>query len=237
MFENVVALDSKVHANYKMISSEGFSFAQNVLGAPLSMTEVVKASREFPIFFPTTGKFLPVAQMGYQKDANLYVDEKGEWTARYKPAHIRRFPFILGEKKEAGEYVIMVDKERISPKGDGQALFEGGKVPEGGIVDRARQFLIDFQKELEQTEALLKPLQDADILVQKVYTIRKGEDVLGSVRDLQVIDTEKLSALDDATLAKWVRSGLMGIIMAHLHSLDNWNSQKAMSAPDQPGAA
>jgi hypothetical protein len=236
LFENIVALDSKTHANYKIVPLEGFSFARNVLGAPLSMSEVVKASREFPIFFPMTGKFLPVAQMGYQKDANLYVDEKGEWTARYKPAHIRRFPFILGEKKEANQYVIMVDKERISPKGDGEKLFERGKVSEGGALDRARQFLTNFQKELDQTEAFLKPLHDADILVQKVYTIRKGEDVLGSVRDLQVVDTEKLTALDDATLAKWVRSGLMGIIMAHLQSLDNWDSQKALSASAQTGS-
>lgn len=229
MFENVVALDSKAHADHKMVLTEGFSFAQNVLSAPLSMTEVVKASREFPIFFPTSGKFLPIAQMGYRKDANLYVDENGKWTARYTPAHLRRFPFILGEKKEAGEYVVMANKERISPTADGEPLFKAGKVVEGSVVDRASTFLIAFQKELDQTEILLKPLQDADILVSKVYTIRKGVDVLGSVGGLQVIDTEKLAALSDKTLAEWVRNGLMGLIMAHLQSLDNWDSQKALS--------
>jgi hypothetical protein len=233
LFKNIVVLDSKVHTAHKMASSEGFLFAQNVLSAPLSMTEVVKASREFPIFFPTSGKFLPVAQMGYRKDANLYVDENGEWTARYMPAHIRRFPFILGEKKEAGEYVIMVDKEHISLKADGEALFKAGKVIKGGVVDRAREFLITFQRELDQTEKLLKPLQDAEILVSKVYTIRQGEEVLGNVRDLQIVDTDKLAALDDETLAGWVRSGLMGIIVAHLQSLDNWNGQKALSGSDQ----
>jgi hypothetical protein len=237
LFKNVVALDSTKHAGKKLVELNDFSYARNALSAPLSFSEVVKAGREFPIFFPTSGKFLPVAQMGYQKDGNLYIDESGSWTARYKPAHIRRFPFILGENKEAEKYIVMISKNCVSTKGDGPALFEKGKMPAGGVVERARDFLINFQKELDWTEALLKPLQDADILIQKVYTIRKGEDVLGSVRDLQVIDTEKLSALDDATLAKWVRSGLMGIIMAHLHSLDNWNSQKAMSAPNQPGVA
>lgn len=232
LFENVVALDSKAHADYKLVPSQDFSFARDVLSAPLSAAEMVKAGREFPIFFPVTGAFLPVAQMGYRKDGNLYVDENGQWTARYIPAHVRRFPFVLGNKERAGEYVMMVNKDRISPRADGEPLFDGGTIPEGGIVDRARQFLIAFQKELEQTEALLKPLKDADILVPKVYTIHQGEKTLGSVRNLQVVDTEKLAGLDDVTLAGWVRSGLMGLVMAHLHSLDNWNSQKALSGLD-----
>lgn len=233
MFENAIALDSKVHKNCKMVMSRDFSFARNVLSAPLSVTEVVKASREFPIFFPTKGKFLPVAQMGYRKDGNLYVDRDGQWTARYTPAHLRRFPFVLGERGEAGKYIVMVDKNRISENGDGEALFQEGKIPEGGIVQRARTFLTDFQKELDQTEALLKPLRDADILVPRTYSISQGDKTLGSIRDLQVVDREKLAALDDATLAKWVRSGLMAIVMAHLHSLDNWNSQKGLGNASQ----
>jgi hypothetical protein len=48
--------------------------------------------------------------------------------------------------------------------------------------------------------------------------------LLGTVKDLLVVNPEKLYALDDLTLAAWVRSGLMGIVMAHLHSLDNWDS-------------
>lgn len=226
MFENAIALDSKVHAKCKMVLSNDMTFARNTLSAPLSATEVVKASREFPIFFPTKGHFLPVAQMGYRKNGNLYVDEQGAWTARYKPAHLRRFPFVLGARGEAGQYVLMVERSLISEDGDGEPLFENGGVPEGGIVERAQTFLTDFQKELTRTEALLKPLRDADILVPRTYNITQGEETLGAVRDLQVVDAEKLAALDDATLAAWVRSGLMAIVMAHLHSLDNWNSQK-----------
>lgn len=225
MFENVVALDSKIHANYRLVYSQDFSFAKDTLSAPLSRTEVIKASRDFPIFFPTSGRFLPVAQMGYKKNGNLYVGQNGNWTARYKPAHLRRFPFILGEQDEAGKCILMVSKSHISPNGTGAVLFEDGNVPIGGIVDRARKFLIDFEKELSKTEEILKPLKDANILVPKVYTIRQGDMILGSVHDLQIVDMEKLAALSDVTLARWVRCGLMDLIMAHLHSLDNWNGQ------------
>ena len=224
MFENVVALDSKKHSTYRLKPSKNFVFAKNVLGAPLALSEVIKASREYPIFFPTSGRFLPVAQMGYRKDGNLYLDEDNKWKARYIPAHVRRFPFVLGEKQDAGEYLIMVAEDRISKNAEGELLFEDGSIPVGGAVDQARKFLTNFQKELMKTEELLKPLKEYDILEQKVYKIEENGKLLGTVKDLLVVNPEKLYALDDLTLAAWVRSGLMGIVMAHLHSLDNWDS-------------
>jgi hypothetical protein len=199
-------------------------FAKNVLSAPLALSEVIKASREYPIFFPTSGRFLPVAQMGYRKDGNLYLDEDNKWKARYIPAHVRRFPFVLGEKQDAGEFLIMVAEDRISKNADGELLFEDGSIPFGGAVDQARTFLTNFQKELIKTEELLKPLKEYDILEQKIYKIEENGKLLGTVKDLLVVNPEKLYALDDLTLAAWVRSGLMGIVMAHLHSLDNWDS-------------
>jgi hypothetical protein len=224
VFENVVALDSQRHSAYRLKPSKNFVFAKNVLSAPLALSEVIKASREYPIFFPTSGRFLPVAQMGYRKDGNLYLDEDNKWKARYIPAHVRRFPFVLGEKQDAGEYLIMVAEDRISKNADGELLFEDGSIPVGGAVDQARTFLTNFQKELMKTEELLKPLKEYDILEQKVYKIEENGKLLGTVKDLLVVNPEKLYALDDLTLAAWVRSGLMGIVMAHLHSLDNWDS-------------
>ena len=230
LFENAVALDSKIHASHKLKRSKTYAFARNVLSAPLSISEVIKASREFPIFFPNSGKFLPVAQMGFKQNGNLYINDDNQWTARYVPAHIRRFPFVLGEKEKAGEYLIMVESDRMSTNGDGEPLFVNGAVPAGGAIERARTFLVDFQRELKQTEAFLKPLLDSNILVSKRFTMQAGDKVLGSVTDLQIVDSEKLAGLDDATLADWVRNGLMGIILAHLNSLENWNGHNALTS-------
>ena len=55
--------------------------------------------------------------------------------------------------------------------------------------------------------------------MSQVFTVRKGDAQIGQVRDLQTVDPEKLAALDDATLADWTRTGLMAMVMAHLHSL------------------
>jgi hypothetical protein len=229
MFENAVVLDSKIHGDHKTLPINDYSYARNALSIPLSVSEIGQASREFPIVFAASGKLVPIAQMGFQADGNIYIDHDGKWTAKYIPAHIRRFPFVFGENTTAGQYTIMVDANSISTKGEGERLFDNGNIPDGGIVDRARTFLSEFQRELNQTENLLKPLQDADILVPRTITIREGDKVIGHVRDLRVVDREKLAALDDATLAGWVRSGLMGVILAHLQSLDNWNNQQGLT--------
>jgi hypothetical protein len=237
MFENAVILDSAIHGEHKTLPVNDYSYARNALSIPLVASEIGQASREFPIVFAASGKLVPIAQMGFKADGNIYIDHDGKWTAKYIPAHIRRFPFVFGENTTAGQYMIMVDANSISTEGDGERLFDKGNIPDGGIVDRARTFLSEFQRELNQTEALLKPLQEADILVPRTITIREGDEVIGHVRDLRVVDTEKLAALDDATLAGWVRSGLMSVITAHLQSLGNWNNQQGLAGTREPATA
>lgn len=219
MFENAVILDSKKHAGAGYHPVTDYGFARNVLSAPLAGTEIVQASREFPIVFPESGRMVPVALMGYAPHNNLWIDQDGSWKGRYVPAHIRRYPFVLGEQSKAGRFVMMVDPGALTDDGNGEVLFEDGKMPVGGIVERAREFLTTFQRELNETETFFAPLREADVLVSRVFTVRNGEEQVGQVRDLQIVDTEKLAALDDATLAKWVRSGLMAMVIAHLHSL------------------
>jgi hypothetical protein len=219
LFQNAVILDSKKHSGLSYHPVADYSHARNVLSAPLAGTEIVQASREFPIVFPVSGRMVPVALMGYRPDNNLWVAEDGRWAGRYVPAHLRRYPFVLGEQSGSDRFVLMVDPAAMSDDDSGEPLFEKGEIPKGGIVERARDFLTTFQRELIETEAFFEPLRKADVLVSRVFTVRKGEEQIGQVRDLQIVDTTKLAALDDATLAEWVRSGLMAMVMAHLHSL------------------
>ncbi len=49
----------------------------------------------------------------------------------------------------------------------------------------------------------------------------RGDGAKASIELLTAGDREKMAALDDATLAGWVRGGLMALIDAHLASLGN----------------
>lgn len=224
MFKQAEVLDAKRHAEFGFVPVDGHAFARGVTSAPLSYSEMRPASLELPIVFSAAGKLLPVAQLGFQKDENLLVSPEGSWRGDYVPAHLRRYPFILGDKGESGKFAVMVDETALVAKTEGEPLFdEAGNPPAGGIVERARNLLVKFQRELNATEAFLKPLEDHGVLVERAITIRRDDTVIGRLTGLRMIDEEKLKALDDATLAAWARSGLLGVVHAHLHSQRNWD--------------
>lgn len=240
MFKTLEALDTQQHAELKYRPVTGYAFARELTTAPLSASEVVPASRQMMVVFAGGETIKPVVLLSARQASNPFVAASGEWQGDYIPAHIRRYPFILGESGTQGRYVVMID--RAAPNFDEQAqqegepLFQAGKAPEGGMVERAREFLLRFQNELEQTERLLQPLVDKDVLVERQLNVTRDGKKEVAVNGFKVVDAEKLKALDDATLAEWARSGLLGLVYAHLHS--QGNTQRLLAGMDkEPQAA
>lgn len=224
MFENAIFLDKKKHARWRFKPHKTYSYAKNVLSAPIAISEVVKASKEFPIIFPAEGKLLPIVQFGVSQNGNLHVTPENDWSARYVPGHIRRYPFVLAKQNVPEKFTLMVAPDRISPNASGEALFdEHGDIPKGGLLDRMLLFLSNFEKELTETEAFLTPLKEKNILIPHVLEFTQDGKVFGKVTGLLIVDKFKLLELDDEILGAWTRSGLMNLIMAHLNSLENAN--------------
>lgn len=225
MFRSVEALDSRRHGDVRYRGVPGYDFAREVTSAPLAASEIAQAAREFPVVFAASGKLLPVALFAMQRGENAFVGEDGSWQADYVPAHIRRYPFVLGETGQDGRFVVMIDRD--APQFDtngsaGEPLFASdGQAPDGGIVARAREFLSRFQGELTRTEEMLKPLEEHGILVERRFDITRNDRREVAVRGFRLVDSEKLHQLEDALLAGWVRSGLMALVHAHLASLGN----------------
>lgn len=222
MFKSLETLDTKLHGDLTYKGLSGFSHARALVNAPLTASEVAEASKDFPILFPISGKLLPIALLSLENEKSVFVSKNGEWLADYIPAHIRRYPFVLGNTNQKGRYAVMID--RAAPQFSerkGEPLFVDGKPVEGGIVERARGFLVEFQELLERTEKLLHPLEEKGVLVARQFNIERGKDKKVAVKGFRQVDEAALRKLDDATLAAWVRSGLMAVVVAHLHSLSN----------------
>jgi hypothetical protein len=222
MFKTLETLDTKLHSGLTYKGLSGYAHACALVNAPLSVAEVAEASKHFPILFPIEGKLLPVALLSLENDKSSFVSKDGQWLADYIPAHVRRYPFVLGNTGEEGRFVVMID--RAAPQfsdSEGEPIFVDGKPVEGGIVENARNFLVEFQKLLELTEKLLQPLEEKNVLVTRQFNIQRGKDEKVAVQGFRQVDEVALGKLDDATLAAWVRSGLMAVVVAHLHSLSN----------------
>lgn len=239
MFRSVEALDARRHGDLHYQGVAGYGFAQEVTSAPLAASEIAQAAREFPVVFSGSGKLLPVALLSVRKGDNPFVAEDGSWLADYVPAHIRRYPFVLGETGDDQRFVVMID--RAAPQfsaGDdaGQRLFaEDGTEPEDGIVARAKRFLARFQGELKRTEEMLRPLEEHGLLVERQFNINRGEHREVAVRGFRMVDAEKLAGLDDTVIGAWLRSGLLALVHAHLQSLGN--AQRLLRRQPKPAPA
>lgn len=227
MFKTLEALDTEKHADLCYRGVEGYAFARGVSWAPLACSEMVQAAREMPVMFTTGEAIRPVALMGLKRDTNAFVKADGTWQGRYVPAHLRRYPFVLGETGKAGEFVVMIDRDAPNfslpdEQVEGaMAMFDDHKPQPGGIVEQARTFLLDFHRELQQSELFLAPLKAHGVLVERQLTLTRDGKQEVAVNGFAMVDAERLKALDNDTLAEWARSGLLGLVTAHLHSQGN----------------
>ncbi|NQV84051.1 MAG: SapC family protein [Rhodospirillales bacterium] len=226
MFENLELLDSENQRDLRFSPASDFCFAAALASAPLSASEVIDASRAFPVVFAAEGPLLPMALLSLKEGENAFVDADGTWLAPYVPAHIRRYPFILGNTDTPDNFSVMFvpDAPHFNTDGDvSERLFtEDGE--KGTTLTKAIEFLSSFQAEVVATEKLLEPLAETEVLTMQRIELSDSEGKSVSFDGVRAIDKEKLLELDDATLGGWVRSGLMVIIDAHLASLRNFST-------------
>ena len=221
MFTNLESLEPEKHAALCFAPATNLAFAASVASAPLSATEMALAARHFPIVFPDAEPLMPVALMSLKAGENAFIDGDGAWSGGYVPAHLRRYPFILGNTDEPERFSIMVAADAPQLGTDsGERLYEdsGEMAP---ALEKAVEFLKAFQQETVATQQLVAPLAEKDVLTVQNVTVTHADGTSAAFEGLRAVDAEKVAALDDATLATWVRSGLMGLIYAHLNSIDN----------------
>lgn len=222
MFERAVVLDRNKHGHLRFREASSFRYASSTTAAPIAVSEFSKVAREFPIAFAREGRFLPIAFMGLHQGRNSCVSEDGRWTADYIPAHLRRYPFVLGDHGNGEDFFVMADLRGLNTGPDGESLFPQYENWKDGVLGRAEQFLISFERELAASHELVVPLRDADVLVSKTITLNRADEIVAQVANVLVVDPDRIAALDDATLAAWARTGLMRLVYLHLESQRNW---------------
>ena len=232
MFNNAVVLDSQQHGDLTYTPAEDFSWTKDLLTAPLAPMEIQEASLYYPIFFSATGPVTALAVFGLGTQ-NVFLDSQNKWTADYLPAHVRRYPFILAKVEGQEDYLVAADMDAPQLSGKkGQPLF----AKEGGLnayFDPALTLLREFQKNLDAGREAFAELESTGVLVAKNITIKNDKEaqMIGGFR---IVDINKVNALDDATLARWTRNGVMEIIFHHRASLRHLNAVgQATARPQQ----
>ena len=193
------------------------SFCRSINALAVSVGEFVAAARDYPIVFASAdaGKsFAPVILLGLEAGMNLFLDETGEWDRGcYFPAYVRRFPFCLSRER-----VVCIVKSYIDAGGVPLYDQRGDATPRWKA---AEALLAGFDADLERTAQMCTALAKLELLESFTVQVTDAPEInlSGMVR----VAEPKLRALAPARLKALVDKGFMGLIYAHLHSLENFS--------------
>ena len=239
-YEKPVALDREKHRKLKVRATGSFGFAGKANSLYLAGVEFNEACKEFAIVFTRVagGRTVPVAMLGLRGRENLFVDGDGKWDARYIPAFVRRYPFVLAELPGRAEMAVCVDEAFTGLNAsDGEALFDtdGQDTP---FLQNAVDFLRRYQAEYLRTEAFCQRLEQAGLLMEMNARADLVDGRSFTINGLLIVDEKKLVTLPDATVLSLYRSGELHLISMHLVSLSNMQKlvdrMAARGSPLQP---
>lgn len=236
MFQKLEVLSRSRHSHLRLSPQRGFAYAASHWLVPLVHHEVPMIAREVPVVFGGGEGAMPMALMGAGPGQNLHITDKGQWVGRYIPAHIRRYPFILGELQAtpqseqaiaAGEpangvrHVVQFDADAPHLAGsDGvQLVTEAGATP---ALEKIMDVLRVLQQDFERTRALVKQLDALSLLsVQRIQVQPKGTAQPVEIKGLRLVDSKAFAALEGNALKALRDTGALALVHAHFFSLTN----------------
>ena len=219
-YQKPVPLNKNDHKEKKIKSgNRNFAFAAGTNSVILAGVEFSEAGKEYPIVFAQAGEnVIPVALLGLRNAENLYVDEEGHWDARYIPAFVRRYPFVLAEIGDAGQRAVCIDEgfEGFSDD-EGEPLFADGEP--SPLLKQAMDFLEEYQKQYVRTETFVRRLKENDLLMSLNAKVDMVDGQQFGLSGLLAVDERKLLQLPDDKALSLFRAGELSWIYCHLMSI------------------
>lgn len=219
-YKKPVVLDREQHKGLRLKGGDA-SFAAKSQAVPLVANEFPEACLEYPIVFVkgADGQWLALALTGLNANTNAFIDDKGRWNARYVPASVRRYPFILAEGAN-DQLSLAVDLAASHLGQEGEALFDDKGEPTE-LVRKLMPMLADFQAQAKATSFMAQKFGDAGLLSQQNLQVRLEDGRNAVVEGVWVMDEAKLRELPDDKILAWFKGGELAVIHAHMLSLRN----------------
>ncbi|MDZ7686239.1 MAG: SapC family protein [Gammaproteobacteria bacterium] len=195
-YDKPAALNKVTHKDYRIKPvGDNFKFARNTNSVILAGVEFTEAAKEYPICFAKAGDTtVPVALLGLRNEENLFVDEAtGKWDARYIPAFVRRYPFVLAETGEQGQRMVCSDEAYPGfNDSDGEALFDGEEPTP--LLKQAIEFLEEYQRQYVRTERFVQRLLENDLLMSLNARVDMVDGQQFSLTGLLAVDEKETAA-------------------------------------------
>jgi SapC len=228
---HAVQLDNVKHKDLVVDHRPHAKYGDNVNRTLAFSTEFIDLHKEYPILFykdPATNAFQAHVILGFDKDENLFLNDKG-WLGNYIPAVLARGPFLIGFQQQEiqgelrKEPVIHFDADspRVGVE-HGEAVFLpfGGDSPYLQKIMRTLQIIHQghiFDK------TLFSCLESMDLIEPVSIEITLSNIEQFNFHNYYTINEEKLAQLNGESLEKLNTLGILKLIFFASSSLTNIN--------------
>jgi hypothetical protein len=238
-----VVLDREKHRQLKLrMSPNPVQAAAGLNAFFVTAPEFGDVCKEYPLLFLRAGndaqgrpQAAPVAVFGLSPGENLFMHQ-GAWQGRYTPAMLRVYPFAMARVDDR-QHVLCIDEHWHGfSTTEGQPLFEadGTSTP---YLTELHKFVEQIEADVERTRLCVQRYLELDLLRDKRFDATLPDGTPLSVDGFMAVDEEKLAALGDADLLQLQRSGLLGLLHAHMISLSNMGALVTRRLQAQAAAA
>ncbi|MFK7863728.1 MAG: SapC family protein [Pseudohongiellaceae bacterium] len=219
----IVPLQNDKHKNLKLAENSDYTRHKERHLIPIIAQDFFSLAAEFPIVFVKngdTGEVVPVVVMSLREGQNLYCNTEG-WQAPVIPMSFTNPPFSVARADPEGEqYVVMLDEEsELLSETEGEALFkEDGEKTE--YLEKRIESVSFVAEQVAQTQAICKLLEEKELLTtQQIQLQYRPDGTPYNIDGIYVVDEAKLNELSDEDFLDMRKRGLVGMMYAHLTSL------------------
>lgn len=221
-YKELAPINVRDHGKWRSRTTDKASWLADQHVVPLTIEEFTVAQRHYPIIFSVGNEPVPLALMGLNEGANVFVEADGSIAeAVYVPAYVRRYPFMLARlSPDDGDLSLCFDPttDLVGDFTEGSLLFDGEAPSEA--CRSTLQFCEQFEIAGQKTGTFMSLLAEHGLLMDGELTVqREGESQPFVYRGFQLVDDKKFRELDADILHEWTRSGIVDLIIAHRFSL------------------
>jgi len=222
IYEKAEVISAEAHGDVCVAPVTSLDFAAGLNSLPILAAEFERAGAQAPIVFAGEGEALtPVLLLGLAEGQNLFVNEAGQWTGRYLPAFLRRYPFIFTAiPNQPDQLTLCVDMgfAAVNRDGRGERLFDSeGKRTQ--FLDNALAFTAEYQTQFQATRLLTARLQELDLLEPASITATMPNGRKLVLSGFQRVQSDRLLALTDADVIALHRTRMLELIHLHMASM------------------
>lgn len=206
---NHAVLNQVDHKDTRIITQRAEKYGDAVMSTMIFPFEFRNVQACYPILFQKdgdTGKFYPVALLGFENNENLFLVES-DWCANYIPLNVLRQPFMVGFQSEKPILSIDMNNPRVNSS-EGEALFlEQGEI--SPYLDEMTKILSEVHKGYQNSQKFIEAILEFELLEPLTLNITLADGSSNQLLGFYTINEAKLRELSGETLAKLNSKGFL----------------------------